>query len=74
VGDAARRRIGSTKWNKRVRLAVETLDALFFFDHLYMGGGNASRIKIDLGPKTTIVDNSAGILGGIKLWDVDPLI
>jgi polyphosphate glucokinase len=74
VGDAARRRIGSTKWNKRVRLAVETLDALFFFDHLYVGGGNASRIEADLGRKTTIVDNSAGILGGIKLWDVDPLI
>src|SRR5262249_33094345 len=38
VGDAARRRIGGAKWNKRVRLAVETLDALFFYDHLYVGG------------------------------------
>ena len=73
VGDAARRKIGTVKWSKRVKLAVDTLDALFFYDHLYVGGGNASKVKADLGPKTTIVDNSAGILGGIKLWDVDPL-
>ena len=42
---------------------------LFFYDHLYIGGGNAQRVKIDLGRNTTIVDNTAGILGGIKLWD-----
>ena len=74
VGDAARKRIGVAKWSKRVKLAVQTLDALFFYDHLYVGGGNAPRVKDDLGPKASIVDNSAGILGGIKLWDVDPLI
>jgi hypothetical protein len=26
-------------------------------------------VKIDLGPNATIVDNTAGILGGIRLWD-----
>lgn len=69
IGNAARKRIGEKKWNKRVKLAVETLDALFFYDQIYVGGGNSKRIKVDLGPKATIVDNVAGILGGIKLWD-----
>ncbi len=44
-----------------------------FFDHLYIGGGNAPRVnRRDLGAvleRITVVDNSAGILGGIKLWD-----
>jgi polyphosphate glucokinase len=69
LGNAARKRIGNKKWNKRVKLAVETLDALFFYDEVYVGGGNSTHITADLGPKATIVDNAAGILGGIKLWD-----
>jgi polyphosphate glucokinase len=69
IGNAARKRIGDKKWNKRVKLAVETLDALFFYDQVYVGGGNSKRVTADLGPKATIVDNEAGILGGIKLWE-----
>jgi len=46
---------------------------MFFFDRLYIGGGNASRVKRDdlgeLRDRTTVVDNTAGILGGIKLWE-----
>jgi polyphosphate glucokinase len=68
IGDEALRRIGKKKWNKRVRQAVENIDKLLFFDHIYIGGGNAPNLTIDLGPKATIVDNSAGITGGIKLW------
>ncbi|MGD9798126.1 MAG: ROK family protein [Microbacteriaceae bacterium] len=69
LGDAARKRIGRARWNKRVAAAVEALDAVFFFDHLYIGGGNSRRVDVDLGPKVTLVDNLAGILGGIRLWD-----
>lgn len=69
IGNAARKQVGEKKWNKRVKLAVETLDALFFYDHVYIGGGNSKRVTADLGSKATIVDNAAGILGGIKLWD-----
>ena len=60
-------------WNHRVREAIARIDALFFFDHLYIGGGNARRVDRDeLGEtleRITIIDNSAGILGGIKLWE-----
>ena len=69
LGEAARKRLSPEDWNLRVKRAVETLDALFFFDHVYIGGGNSSRVTIDLGPKASIVDNAAGILGGIRLWD-----
>jgi polyphosphate glucokinase len=68
LGEAARKRLSTKKWNKRVRLAVETLDRLVFFDHVYIGGGNSAHVTADLGPKASIVDNSAGLLGGIKLW------
>ena len=69
IGDAARKRVGKKKWNKRVREAVSNIDTLLLFDHLYIGGGNTVHLDIDLGPKATIVDNSAGITGGIRLWD-----
>jgi len=68
LGEAARERLSKKKWNSRVKRAVDTLDALLFFDHVYLGGGNSVRVTVDLGPKASIVDNSAGILGGIKLW------
>lgn len=69
IGNAARKRIGAEKWNRRVQLAVRTLDALLFYDRLYVGGGNGKHVTVDLGDKVTFVDNRAGILGGITLWE-----
>ncbi len=73
LGERARKHVSDKRWNHRVREAIACLDHLFFFDHLYIGGGNARRIDRDeLGSvleRITIVDNSAGILGGIKLWE-----
>jgi polyphosphate glucokinase len=68
LGDATRKHIGNKKWNRRVKIAIDTLDALLLPDRLYVGGGNSRHVDFDLGPKGTIVDNTAGILGGIKLW------
>ncbi len=73
IGEAARKKVGDDRWNKRVRKAIAYLDALSFFDHLYIGGGNGGRVnRRDLGEvleRITVVDNRSGILGGIKLWD-----
>ncbi|HEX4128286.1 MAG TPA: ROK family protein [Acidimicrobiales bacterium] len=78
LGEPTRKKIGDKRWNKRVRKAIAYLDALTFFDHLYIGGGNAPRInRRDLGEvleRITVVDNTAGILGGIKLWEGDHLL
>ena len=74
LGEATRKEIGEERWNKRVRKAIANLRALMFFDHLYIGGGNSRRvIRHNLDDDVTIVDNSAGILGGIKLWEQDHL-
>ncbi|TMM17878.1 MAG: ROK family protein [Actinobacteria bacterium] len=69
VGEAARVRIGNKRWSRRVAVAAETLDALMLFDRLYVGGGNAKHLKVDLGEKAVLVGNTGGILGGLRLWD-----
>jgi polyphosphate glucokinase len=71
LGDAALRRFGKKKWNRRVAKAVALLDQLIFPDAILIGGGNAKHITADLGPTVRLVDNAAGLLGGIKLWQGD---
>jgi polyphosphate glucokinase len=72
LGEATRKEVGETRWNKRVHKAINNLRALLFFDHLYIGGGNSRRVvRDDLPDDVTIVDNTAGILGGIKLWEAN---
>ncbi len=69
VGDEALRKLGKRRWNRRVAKMVETVRQLLFFDHLYIGGGNSAHVKAELGDDVTLVDNQAGILGGIRLFD-----
>src|SRR4051794_34877134 len=68
IGDAARKAVGAERWNARVVKAIHNLRVLARFDHLYIGGGNAKKLKMELDPDVSIVDNTAGILGGIRLW------
>jgi polyphosphate glucokinase len=72
LGNRTRRRIGNRRWSKRVREAVEMFDALLHIDRLYVGGGNAKKLTVELGHRVELVDNAAGILGGIKLWELEP--
>jgi len=69
LGDAARKKVGSSKWNARVVTTLGILKALVFYDHCYIGGGSSSRVKVGLPPDVTLADNTAGIIGGIKLWE-----
>lgn len=69
IGDAARKRLGKKEWNERVAETLEVLRRLVFFDHCYVGGGNAARITFQLPPDVSLVDNDDGILGGFKLWE-----
>jgi polyphosphate glucokinase len=71
LGNSTRRRIGNRRWSKRVRDAVEMFDALLHIDRLYVGGGNAKKLTVDLGHRVELIDNAAGILGGFKLWELD---
>lgn len=72
IGNAARREVGKERWANRVIKAIDSYDKSLFFDHVYVGGGNARllvELGIELGPKATIVSNTAGILGGIAIWE-----
>ena len=68
VGDAARKEIGRKRWNKRVAHTIEVLHTLLHYNHLFIGGGNASRINLRLPKNVTLVSNDAGIDGGAALW------
>lgn len=71
LGDAGRKRVGGRYWRLLVEEAIANMRTLTAFDHLYIGGGNAKRLvdQLELGRDVTIVSNSAGITGGIRLWD-----
>jgi polyphosphate glucokinase len=69
LGEAAYEKIGVKRWRSRFALAVEVLYDLIHYDHIYIGGGNARHLQGHISGPVTIVDNVAGILGGIKLWD-----
>lgn len=69
IGAAALERIGASKWRRRVREAIANFRSLVNYDRLYIGGGNSGIMAGHVGDDVTIVDNVAGILGGIKLWE-----
>ena len=68
VGNAAREKKGKKAWNKRVAKVIGILREVVRFDHLYIGGGNAKDITFPLPPDVTIVPNTDGLTGGIRLW------
>jgi polyphosphate glucokinase len=68
LGNAARKEVGSARWNKRVKKAIGSLRRLTNFDRLYVGGGNAKKIEFALDADVTIIANDAGMKGGVALW------
>ncbi|MBS1813097.1 MAG: ROK family protein [Acidobacteria bacterium] len=68
LGDVTLKEVGKKRWSKRVRIAIQTLRDLINFDHLYIGGGNAEKIKFKLPPDVSIIPNTLGMIGGIYLW------
>jgi polyphosphate glucokinase len=70
LGTKARKAGSPERWVRRVRRAVAGLRPVIYFDHLYVGGGNAKHLPADLGPDVTIVPNAAGLLGGVRAWDL----
>ncbi len=69
IGDAALNRIGRKRWLRRVQRAIGQITTLVNYDTLLIGGGNARHIKFALPPNVRVVPNTAGITGGVKLWD-----
>lgn len=73
LGNAGRKHTGTADWRDSVLTAVDAYRQFLFFDRIYIGGGNAKHLKPeDLPPDATIVPNTAGITGGVRIWDLDP--
>lgn len=71
MGKSQLKKHGREKWSRRILATVNGLRPVFRWDHLYVGGGNAAKLTEFLGDDVTIVPNVAGILGGVRVWDLD---
>lgn len=71
MGKQQLKRLGPKKWSRRILATVEGLRPVFQWDHLFVGGGNAKHLTRSLGDDVTIVANVAGIVGGVRAWDLD---
>lgn len=69
LGNHTRRRVGNATWTRRVHRAVDGLRPVLCWDRLYLGGGNTKHLRRDPPPDVTVIPNSAGIAGGVRLWD-----
>jgi polyphosphate glucokinase len=73
LGNAERKRVGNEKWSRRVKKALAIFDEVLFPDHVYLGGGNTKHLTVDLtdlGDHITVVPNTAGLLGGVRIWEI----
>lgn len=70
LGKAALDERGKKKWTKDLFDALDVWHHLFNPTVLHLGGGHAKLIKRELPARTRIVDNTAGLLGGVALWRV----
>jgi polyphosphate glucokinase len=69
LSDAELKEHGKQKWSKRVGEMITLLSAIFNYDHLHIGGGNAEHIKVELPANVSIFENVDGMTGGLHLWD-----
>ncbi|WP_265520652.1 ROK family protein [Oerskovia flava] len=74
VGEPERRRLGNGLWSRRVLAVVDGLRPVFWWDRLYLGGGNSRQITptvlARLGDDVVVVPNSAALVGGARAWDL----
>lgn len=71
ICDKELKRIGKKHWSKRVEEVIETLDPIFNYRVLHLGGGNAQHIRKKLPKNVRIFTNADGMTGGIRLWEHD---
>ena len=69
IGQAALAAKGPEAWNRRVARAIGYVSELTVCDMLYVGGGNARKITFKLPQNVKTVSNTAGITGGVRLWE-----
>ena len=68
LGQRGLDKFGKARWNDFLQAGIAQTEALFNWDHLYLGGGNAKKILFTPAANVSIVSNRAGLLGGVFLW------
>lgn len=69
LGQASLDDIGVQSWLEWLFKAIDLIRRTFNFDVLYLGGGNARILNpAAMPPDVKVVQNIAGLLGGIALW------
>ncbi len=75
IGEHERRRLGDALWSRRIGRMIEGLRPVFMWDRLYLGGGNSRHITPTvlnkMGDDVVIVPNSAALVGGARIWQLD---
>ena len=69
LGVVALEKIGKRRWRGRVQKMLTQLRVFVNWDTLYIGGGDARLLDMELPKDVQIIDNKAGITGGVRLWD-----
>ena len=71
TSDRELKRIGEKRWRERVDLVITTLEPVFNYDLLHVGGGNARLLEEPFPEKVRVFASNEGMSGGIRLWDDD---
>jgi polyphosphate glucokinase len=71
LGAKGLEKAGKKRWNRVLERAIGQLQDTFNFRMLYVGGGNAKKVTLRLPRNVRLVENVAGLLGGVKLWERD---
>ena len=70
VDEATRKEIGLKRWTRRVIEVLAQVQPIFNPRRIYLGGGNAKRLdRSKLPENVTLVDNVAGLMGCVKLFE-----
>lgn len=74
VGEQARLALGDPLWSRRVEHLLELLQPVYWWDRVYLGGGNSRMITrtvvTRLADNVVVVPNSAGLAGGARAWQL----
>lgn len=74
IGEHERIRLGESMWSRRLLRVIDSLRPVYLWDRVYIGGGNSRRIVPlvlgRLGDDVVVVPNSAGIIGGVRVWSL----
>lgn len=71
LGNAALKKKGEAKWFKNLLRAIAQMQHTFNYDIIYLGGGNSRYLKGKKLPENVrVCDNVAGLIGGVRLWQL----